>query len=215
MLADRIICLSPDTAASVERDYGIDPKKIAVIPCSVDVDRFSAADGDRSSRGRHCVFVGRPDTRKGFDLLLAAWPIVRLAVPDAELDVIGWQGMPCSGVTFHGRLPDVEAARIVGVSRVAACVSRLEGFGLAAAEAISAGTPVVATDVDGLRSVVTENVTGLFASLLPVDIAAKLIGVLTDDVLWERLHDGCREHRAAFAPSLETARHLDAFRALY
>src|SRR5205823_1220385 len=61
---------------------GVDPGKVAVIPCGVDVDRFSA-HGPRSPRTprNRLVAVGRLVPRKGFDTVIKALP----QLPDTEL----------------------------------------------------------------------------------------------------------------------------------
>ena len=133
-LADHIICLSEDTAHSVLHDYGIDRSKLSVIPCGIDVARFSPFDRPLKDRGKRCVFVGRSDARKGFDLLLRAWPFVLRNIPDATLHAVGIGSdfpllLPPAAV-LHFAPTDAELAELFGSSRVFACPSRLEGFGL-------------------------------------------------------------------------------------
>lgn len=215
-LADHIICLSEDTARSLLHDYGIDRSKISVIPCGIDVARFSILDRPLKDRGKRCVFVGRSDTRKGFDLLLHAWPLVLRTVPDASLHAVGigsdFSSSLPPAVVLHPTCTDDELAELLGSSRVFVCPSRLEGFGLAAAEAIASGTPVAATDVPGLRTTVTNFETGLLSSTDPRDIASTLVPLLHDDVLWHRFHAGCLKARSRFETSLEIKKHLEVYR---
>lgn len=215
-LADHIICLSEDTARSLLHDYGIDRSKISVVPCGIDVERFSILDRPLKARGKRCVFVGRSDARKGFDLLLRAWPYVLRNIPDATLHTVGigsdFRSPFPSGVVLHSSCTDDELAEILGSSRVLVCPSRLEGFGLAAAEAIASGTPVVATDVPGLRATVTNFETGLLSSMNPHDIASTLVPLLQDDALWHRFHSGCLQARSRFEASREIRQHLEVYR---
>lgn len=207
-MADHIFCISPDTALSLQYDYGIAPEKLTVIPCGIDVKRFSIFDLPLTERKRQCVFIGRSDKRKGFDLLEAAWKTVQEKVPDAQLHVVGITAQSVSSVIYHSQCSDQEIATLLGSSRVLVCPSRLEGFGLAAAEAIAAGTPVVASDVPGLRSTVMNFETGLLIAPDPECIATKLIALLSDDILWERFHTGCQRQRGAFDATIETERHI-------
>ncbi len=209
--ANRILCLSQDTARSVREDYGIDSAKIAVIPCSVDVPAFAAADKPFAERKKICVFTGRRDYRKGFDLLSEAWDIVQRSVPDAALHIVGFTGHSTSSMIFHGHLSDAELQTLVGSARCVVCPSRLEGFGLAAAEAIAAGTPVVATNVDGLRCVVENEKTGLLTDVHPADIASKIISLLTDDSLWVQLHSACQANRHVFLPEREIEKYTGEY----
>ena len=63
---------------------GFPPERTHEIPSGVDVAHFepSPVGTDR----RAVAFVGRFVEKKGLDVLLAAWPVVRAAVPDAEPD---------------------------------------------------------------------------------------------------------------------------------
>ena len=95
------------------------------------------------------VFLGRPDRRKGRDLLLDAWPAVRSRVPDATLIVMGGGNAPSmEGVTFAGQVDEEEKRRILASSQVFCAPNRGgESFGIAVAEGMAAGCAVVASDI--------------------------------------------------------------------
>jgi glycosyltransferase involved in cell wall biosynthesis len=211
--ADRVIAISSDTAESLVADYGIDTSRITVIPCGIDLHPWIAADTEE--RTASCVFIGRPGARKGFDLLEAAWSIARKSIPHAELSVIGWNDASRRGIRFLGRVSDGELHRLVGRASLTVCPSRLEGFGLAAAESIAAGTPVIATNVAGLRQVIRHGETGLLVDLSADDLSRAILSVLSNDVLRQALHDGCRRDRKRFAAASGVAAHAAVIRALY
>ncbi|MBP9850644.1 MAG: glycosyltransferase family 4 protein [Candidatus Peribacteraceae bacterium] len=212
--AHRVIAISEDTAASLQNDYGIPASKITVIPCGFDLAPWMNAD-NASRNTNSCVFVGRPDTRKGWDILEAAWPIVQRNFPSATLSVVGWNDSPRDGMNFLGRLSDTELQALIGSARLVVCPSRLEGFGLAAAESIAAGTPVVASNVSGLRAIVDDEKTGLLVSPDPESVAAGIIRMLQDDALWRTLHVGCQECRQRFDRDTEITAHTKLFGALH
>ncbi|HEX6666058.1 MAG TPA: glycosyltransferase family 4 protein [Solirubrobacterales bacterium] len=60
--------------------------KTRLGPPGVDIDAFRPS----GSRERMIVFVGKLIVSKGVDLLLAAWPLVRAARPDAKLRIVGY-----------------------------------------------------------------------------------------------------------------------------
>ena len=213
-LASRIVCISADTAAALEREYTINPGKITVIPCGFPLEPWIQADRETEARSRDIVFIGRPDRRKGFDILMAAWPKVTKVIPDATLQVVGFKAVGPASVRFHGCLPDSRLRSLVGSSRLVVCPSRLEGFGLSAAEAIAAGTPVIAADTEGLRTVVSHNRTGMLVKPDADSFAAALIAGLTDDHLIEKLRRGCRENRSRFSDKTEIESHLAIYRSL-
>jgi glycosyltransferase involved in cell wall biosynthesis len=208
--ADAIACISPDTRDVLAARYAVSADKLSVIPCGIDVAAWAAADAPQRPSPR-CVFIGRPDARKGWDLLCTSWKQMKSVVPDATLDVVGFTAQPMDGVTYHARLDDGALRTLVGSARLLLMPSRIEGFGLAAAEAIAAGTPVLGCNVAGLRSVVDSGRTGV---LVPVDaphVAAAGAGLLLDAREWGLLQQGCRAVRQRF----DAAREIDAYEAVY
>lgn len=111
------------------------------------------------------LIVGRmssPERYKGHDAVLNAWPLLRKAVPDATLSIIGTgndeprlkrrvEAEGLVAIEFHGRLSDFERDAAYRSSRLLFYPSMQEGFGLATIEALSFGLPVV-----GLAGSVTE-----------------------------------------------------------
>ncbi len=207
--ADAVACLSDDTRTSVIDDYGVHPSTVSVIGCGFDLAPFIAADRD-DREPYTAVFIGRPETRKGWDILMSAWTMVLHDIPEAVLHVVGFRDAERTGVQFHGRVADDELRRRVGMSSILVMPSRLEGFGLAAAEAISAGTPVVGCSVRGLRNVVSTT-TGLLVQQSDIALAEAIKRVFFDDSLRTSLQKGCRLERSVFALDAE----IDAYRELY
>lgn len=145
-----------------------------VVPNGLEVARYLPA-GDKV-RGR-VVFLGRDDPRKGLDVLLGAWPVVRAAVPGAELRVVGASRIPgLQGVAFVGRVSEEAKLRELGEAEVL-CAPNLggESFGLVVAEGMAAGCAVVASDLPAFR-----HVAGACARLAPAGDRAALAGALVE-----------------------------------
>ena len=95
-------------------------------------------------------------------------------------------------------MPRDELSRLYASAAVVACPSRREGFGLACAEAMAHGRPVVASAVGGLLDLVVDEETGLLVP--PGDVPAlraALERLLDDRTLRARLGARGREHVAA------------------
>ena len=93
-----------------------------------------------------------------------------------------------------GCLDREDLVALVQSADVAVCPSYLEGFGLAAAEAMAAGTAVVASSADGLRALVVHERTGLLFP--PGDhraLAQAIARSLTDGRLREKMRVQARE----------------------
>jgi glycosyltransferase involved in cell wall biosynthesis len=117
------------------------------------------------------------EAARGLPLVVAGDGPLRAQVPDA----LGW-------------VPRDELEQLYERAAVVACPSRREGFGLACAEAMAHGRPVVASAVGGLRDLVVDGETGL---LVPPGNAAALRDalerLLADAPLRRRLGRAARE----------------------
>jgi glycosyltransferase involved in cell wall biosynthesis len=152
------------------------------------------------------AYVGRLRRAKRPDHAVRAFGIVREKVPDAELWVLGdgpfrrdLEGMAGDGVKFFGGLSDVERRERAGRSWVLVNPSVREGWGLNVIEANAFGVPCVAYDVAGLRDSVKNGETGFLAEAGEVEaFAEKIVMVLNDDVLRERLSKKALEYSRQF-----------------
>ena len=181
-----------------------------VVYCPVELDVPDApapwpAD-DGAGPARPVVgFVGRIEPRKGpLDLVRAA-PLIRAAQPDVRIVLVGDD--PYDSAPAYSRqvraAEDVEhipwvadGAAVMRHLDVLVAPSRQEPFGTVLAEAMAAGTPVVATRVGGLAEVVADGVTGrLVEPGDPAELAAAVLEVLADR---ERMGAAAREHARQF-----------------
>ena len=149
--------------------------------------------------------------RKGALELVRAAPAIRAARPDVRVVVVGDDPYEdedtdyaaavraSSKVDHVGRV--AEAAGILGQLDVLVLPSTQEPFGTVVAEAMAAGTPVVATRVDGLPELVEDGVTG--ALVEPGDTAALAVAVLR--VLERARRDGHRARASAPPASAPTS----------
>jgi glycosyltransferase involved in cell wall biosynthesis len=114
----------------------------------------------------YVVYPAITYVHKNHAVLLEAFARVRLHAPDARLVLLGGAGGAEPAVVARCEAPDLSGAvlrpgrvprpvldALVARARVLAFPSRYEGFGLPVVEALAAGCPVVAADVDALREV--------------------------------------------------------------
>ena len=155
------------------------------IPNAVDVPSFQV---DTPRNPRQLAFVGRPDPRKGRDLLLSAWPAVHAEVPDARLVIVGGgESPPIRAVSYAGRVSETAKRSILAGSGVFCAPNRGgESFGITVAEGMAAGCAVVASDLTAFEDVLGG--TGLhFRNGDAHSLADTLKAVLTDADLRGRL----------------------------
>jgi phosphatidyl-myo-inositol alpha-mannosyltransferase len=174
------------------------------IPNGVDVNALASApllDG-YPRPGKTVLFLGRYDEpRKGMAVLLDALPKVVERFADVQLLVVGrgdedqlrsQAGELVKNIRFLGLVDDAAKASAMRSADVY-CAPNTggESFGIVLVEAMAAGTPVVASDLDAFRRVLRDGEAG---RLVPVGapeleadaLADALIEVLGDDALRER-----------------------------
>ncbi len=188
---------------------------IEIIPCGTDTENFrvmSRAEA-RSQLGLKAdeqvvLYVGRFDPRKGIETLVRAFAKIKDKSTNADklrLMIVGGseagqadgdERQRIEGIvqqlgiaaqtTFAGRVGHDQLPTYYTAADVCAIPSHYEPFGLVAIEAMGCGTPVVASDVGGLKFTVVPEETGL---LVPpqneVAFAEAIDRILTDDV-WAR-----------------------------
>ena len=139
------------------------------------------------SAGLRFLFVGRLESRKGIDVLLAAAPDVLRQLPGAQLDIVGDDTIRdhdgatyrelfaapadvAARIVFHGRVEEAALSAHYAACDVVVAPSRYESFGLVYAEGLRAGKPVIAGQGGGGGEVVEAGASGLLVP--PGDVAA-------------------------------------------
>lgn len=173
-----------------------------IIPNGIDVDRFRDVEPFPWARDGipRILFVGRfTEPRKGFTYLLRAMPFVHQQFPDARLLVVGGgktdrfegqverygvRNVDFVGLASPGDLPRYYASCDLF------CAPSISGesFGIVLLEAMASGRAVVAGDIAGYRSVMTNGREGLLVP--PRDahaLAIAIVRLLADAPLRHRL----------------------------
>jgi len=208
------------------------PGPYRIIPNGIDYDRFSRdlPPVERYHDGRPTIlFVGRLDKRKGFEYLLEAFGRVRISIPNARLLVVGAYNKEdkepyvlqarqdgIRGVHFVGYVPEAEKPRYFRSCDVFCAPSTgNESFGIVLLEAMASGRPVVASNIPGYRSVLTDGREGLLVERGDVSgLASALIRLLRDPDLRARMSAQGRETARCFAWERIAARVLDYYNEL-
>jgi D-inositol-3-phosphate glycosyltransferase len=233
--SDRIVALTAVDRQQMIRHYGA-LAPIVVIPGGVDLERFQpqARREARAALGlgpsdKVILFVGRIQRLKGPEVLLRA--LARLSDLDARLLVVG--GRPGSSdeareitrlqhlavklgvgerTRFVGAVAHEELPRYYSAADVSAMPSSYESFGLVAVESLACGTPVVATRVGGLSSIVRDGETGLLVPWRDAGLfAERLRRVLEDETLRTELASRARESVLTYGWDRVAEEHLQLY----
>jgi glycosyltransferase involved in cell wall biosynthesis len=211
--ADCVVATSPQEQ-EVLRNLVSSQGRIEVIPCGTDVQNFRAVPRHeaRSKLGFHhheqiVLYVGRFDPRKGIETLVRAFAQLQGSKNAKNLRLVIVGGSDPTQADGAERLRIEQLTQELGISQqttfagrighdllpfyytaadVCVVPSHYEPFGLVAIEAMACGTPVVASDVGGLRFTVMPEETGLLVPPQDHPGFARAIERVLSDQLWAR-----------------------------
>ena len=189
------------------------PGSYRVIPNGVDVDLFgnpSLEPLDRFAEGLNILFVGRLEPRKGLSYLIEAFARVKAVLPQTRLLVVGphtreerapyerqVRRLRLPDVHFVGYVPDEELARYYRSSHVFCAPSTgFESFGMVLLEAMAAGTPIVASNIEGYRTVMRHGVQGWLVPPKDPEALAQALIQLLQRPDWRRRMGACGQATA-------------------
>ena len=177
--AARIFAISERTKCDLVELYSLPPERIVVTPLAAD-----PAFRPGGTRGDYLLLAGAIEPRKDPLVAAAAAKAVgrRLVVVGPERDPALAAALRAEGAELRGFVSKEELVRLTQEAAALLFPTRHEGFGLPVAEAMAAGTPVVATPDPAVREVGGDAV----AYATPAEFAATLARVLADPEPWRR-----------------------------
>jgi phosphatidyl-myo-inositol alpha-mannosyltransferase len=198
-LADRLdhrIAVSPhsrDTAAAwLPGDYEVLPNGVLIPP-----------QADADGREHQIVFAGRQEPRKGLQVLLRAWPEISRRT-GARLRIVGADPLAVRLLMSRERIPE-DAIDVLGFLSQEELTRELlrakvlvapslggESFGMVLTRAFACATPVVASDIDGYREVMTAEAGVSFPAGDDQALAEAASGLLEDEERRAALGEGAR-----------------------
>ena len=214
--ADRIIAFSPHERDAMARLYGADAAKVSLVPCGVDLSVFRPLD-QKAVRDRLglngekiLLYVGRVEPLKGLDLLVETAAQmdsedgVRVIVVgadvngDREMDrvkLLAKERDLEGQIDFVGQVDHKELPLYYNAADVCVVPSYYESFGLVALESMACGTPVVATRVGGLSTIIQHGRTGYLKPWRCPDAFANSVEmIISSDGLQQSMGTAARKH---------------------
>jgi phosphatidylinositol alpha-1,6-mannosyltransferase len=217
-----VIANSENTARILKEDWRVAENRVVVLHPGCDMDRFRPAPPDAARReawgwtDRTVILtVGRLQTRKGHDTLIAAMPAIRQAIPNVLYAIVGRgeererlhalveQHGVADCVRFYENMNDDDLVASYQQCDLFVLPNRqvgsdIEGFGMVLVEAQACGKPVVAGNSGGTAETMAIGETGLIVDATqPGTLATSLIALLCDS-------DRMQRFAAAARPYVET-----------
>jgi glycosyltransferase involved in cell wall biosynthesis len=218
--ARAVICTSTTTARTLVADYGIAASRVSVAPPGT--DPASPAQPVRAGSAVRLLSVGTMTPRKGHDLLVEA--LARLAGLAWHCTIAGsLDRHPAMAaevrrrIAAHGLGDRIalagEVADMAGLYAAAdlfVLPSRYEGYGMAFAEALQQGLPVIGTTTGAIPEVVPPTAGLLVPPDDPPALAAALQRLIGDPDERRRLAKGARRAAQGLPRWEDTARRVAA-----
>ena len=203
-ISDRVTTVSP-TVANELREYGINPNTVKTVWNGVDEKIFSLAPRTVGSE-RNVLYTGVLRARKGlFDLMKCA-KLVNAIFPDVKFKICGTGPLLSKlkeqarsdglqdQIIFLGRVNKQKLIQTYQNATIQVIPSIYEGLPTVLLEAMSCGLPVVATNIGGIREVISSGENGiLFSPGSPKEMADAIIKLLNDESLRIKLGSNARE----------------------
>jgi phosphatidyl-myo-inositol dimannoside synthase len=188
-----LLAISRFTLEKAEHCHGRFPRA-RVCWLGTETDDLPVSSRHSNSSPPQALIVSRlGELYKGHRELIACWPRVNAAVPDAVLCIVGdgpdgaalralaAQSPVAERIVFKGSVSDAELEDLYGRSSLFCMPSRGEGFGLVYIEAMRHGLPVIASVHDAAVEIVLDGQTGYTANLdRPEELPERLIDLLSN-----------------------------------
>lgn len=182
------------------RQYGYAGSGV-VVHNGVDIKKFKNQDSKLLNRQSNIVITtSRLVAKNGVDTLIQAIAIARKDIPDIQCHIVGdgperknlehevGRLALQKNVTFFGEVPYQEVPQYLHGANIFVRPSRSEGMGNSFVEALAAGLPIIGTPVGGIRDIIEDGKTGLFARADdPEDFAEKIQSLLSHRELAEKI----------------------------
>jgi len=207
-------------------------KVTKVIPGGIDEKLFKDLPpkehvrGELGLNGRVVLSVGSLTYDKGFDLIPVIAKIVISKVKDAKFLIIGEGPISESilgkikefglddKVKLLGRKSYHDTIRYYRAADILLHPARHEGYGLVALESLAAGTPVVATNVGGLKDVIENGVNGFLVDMDSKTLAERTIELLLKEDLRRKMGERGKEKALKRTWRKVAEEYIEVFRGL-
>lgn len=164
--ADHICTRSQMVRHSLIEHYGIAPQKVTAVGGGVNFASLPALEPNNVAGPPTVLFIGNDFYRKGGDLLLKAFALVRQEIPDAQLLLLTRApipaDLPLKGVQLiPARWDRARLMNLYQQADIFVLPSRLETWGDVLLEAMAFGIPCIGVKDDAMEEIIDHKQNGL------------------------------------------------------
>jgi glycosyltransferase involved in cell wall biosynthesis len=201
----KVITISNSTKEEIIK-HGLQVRKdIDIVTPGIDIQSFFLSE---KTKYPSMVYVGRLKSYKNVHIAINAFATILAKYPNAKFYIAGeGEGIVRllqlvkklqieNNVSFLGKISEREKIALLGKSWLAVQPSQIEGWGITVIEANAAGTPVVASNVNGLKDSVVDTKTGMLVKVGDVVALVQAIDTILSD---KKLRDRMKEAALSWA----------------
>ena len=197
-----------ESSKQAMKDLGLGRAGIEIVYPGIDLANLIPGD---KSKTPTVLYLGRLKSYKSIDVLIRAFASVAADMPNARLIIAGsgeeenylknlTRDLTLgSQIEFLGKVSEVDKINLLQKAWVFVNPSLMEGWGITTLEANACGTPVIASDVPGLRDSVKNSNTGY---LVPYgeteELSNKIIELLRDQGKREQMSQNAHDWAKQF-----------------
>ncbi len=190
--ASVVVCVSRFQMDAIRSRWKIPREKIRMIYNGIDTDAFHPSSDGRAEQEKRLLFVGGSNPRKGIDLVIEAFAHVHRRHPQVSLDLLGgwdWRAQKGEAVRlgistrihFHPYVPHEDMPAYYRRAYAFLAPTRAESFGIASAEAMACGVPIVSTRTGAVPELIDDGVHGILVPANDTRALAEAILELLND----------------------------------
>ena len=197
---DYNIVVSNSIKDDLVNNFSVLPQKIDVIYNSIIYNEINEKKEEelKIEYKSYILFVGRLDVEKSVDTLISAYSLIKNSHPNVHLIIIGEGSLKSTLEKQATELGVINTTIFLGFQsnpfkymKNAVCLvlpSVFEGFGCVILEAMACKTPVIATNIDGPKEIITNGNNGLlFTPRNHIELYERLKLILSDKLLRKHL----------------------------
>ena len=212
------------------QSLGASTDKLFDVPHGSDSTQFQGIPSIRTLFSippdcRILLLIGRNHVKKGYPDFIRAMPEIVQRYPKVRAIIVGKNTEQLLPLVNEMKVKEQvilsppftwnEYRRLLVGSDIYVTPSLGEGFSLALADAMAAGIPQVAFDVEGCRDVIRNNETGLIVPKQDAKALANAVVTLLENVnLYRQLSEGSRQTARSFDWDIIVDRHLEIYQRL-
>lgn len=212
----RVVTYSEAARRSVTHEYAVHEENVVVIPTGCKLSLPSRKDV-LVPRKNQMLFVTTDFYRKGGDLLLSAFPIIKSNVPGIQLIIAGGRlpedvRITDPAIRHVGSVPMNELQRYYLESRLLVHPARYDAFPNVIKEAIACGLPIVASGVCGIPEMIDCGKTGIILKKTsPETLAEAVCRLFANNAEYRHMQERLLVTREKYQPSAIVARFVNLF----